>query len=81
MNKIDSLLRNNQKSVKTLHGVFCPASKFEAKANVIVITKAANTLCMVTSIPLKNIEEEQKTDLATVEKISKIIKFLRNIED
>jgi hypothetical protein len=36
---------------------------------------------MVTSIPLKNIEEEQKTDAATVEQISKIIRFLWNIED
>ncbi|MGO8805899.1 MAG: hypothetical protein ACLQO7_04755 [Candidatus Bathyarchaeia archaeon] len=38
-------------------------------------------LFMVTSIPLKNIEEEQKTDQATVEQISKIIRFLWNIED
>ena len=37
---------------------------------------------MVNSIPLKNIEEEeQKVDYATVEQISKIMRFLRNIED
>jgi hypothetical protein len=36
---------------------------------------------MATSIPLKNIEEEHKTDRARVEQISKIIRFLRNIED
>jgi hypothetical protein len=36
---------------------------------------------MATSIPLKNIEEEQKTDGAIVEQISKIIRFLWNIED
>jgi hypothetical protein len=36
---------------------------------------------MVTAIPLKNIEEEQKVDRATVEQIAKIIRFLRNIED
>jgi hypothetical protein len=36
---------------------------------------------MVTAIPLKNIEEEQKADRSTVEKIAKIIQFLRNIED
>jgi len=36
---------------------------------------------MVIAIPLKNIEEEQKVDRATVEQISKIMRFLRNIED
>jgi len=36
---------------------------------------------MVTNIPLKNIEEEQKTDRVKVEQISKIIRFLWNIED
>ena len=37
---------------------------------------------MVNSIPLKNIEEEeQKVDHSTVEQISKIMRFLRNIED
>jgi hypothetical protein len=36
---------------------------------------------MVTSIPLKNIEEEHKADQETVEQISKIIRFLWNIED
>jgi len=36
---------------------------------------------MATSIPLKNIEEEQKFDRATVDQIAKIIRFLRNIED
>lgn len=36
---------------------------------------------MATSIPLKNMEEEQKFDSATVDQIAKIIRFLRNIED
>lgn len=36
---------------------------------------------MVTAIPLKDIEEEQKADRETVEQISKIIRFLWNIED
>ena len=56
-------------------------SKFEVSANIIVITKAAISMFMVTSIPLKNIEEEQKADRETVEQISKIIRFLWNIED
>lgn len=64
-----------------LRAGFGVASKFEVHANIIVITKAANILFMVTSIPLKNIEEEQKTDRATAEQISKIIRFLWNIED
>ena len=38
-------------------------------------------MVMANSIPLKNIEEEQKADRETVEQISKIIKFLWNIED
>jgi hypothetical protein len=36
---------------------------------------------MVTAIPLKNIEEEQKVDRATAAQIAKIMRFLRNIED
>jgi hypothetical protein len=36
---------------------------------------------MANAIPLKNIEEEQKTDRATVRQIGKIMRFLRNIED
>jgi hypothetical protein len=36
---------------------------------------------MANAIPLKNIEEEQKVDYATVEQIAKIMRFLRNIED
>jgi hypothetical protein len=36
---------------------------------------------MVTTIPLRNIEEEQKADRVKVEQISKIIRFLWNIED
>ena len=37
---------------------------------------------MVNYIPIKNIEEEeQKVDYATIEQISKIMRFLRNIED
>jgi hypothetical protein len=54
---------------------------FEVVANIIVITKAANTLLMANIIPLKNIEEEQKTDCYTVQKIAKIMQFLRNLED
>jgi len=49
--------------------------------NIIVITKAANTLYMPNIIPLKNIEEEQKTDRHTIQQIAKIMQFLRNIED
>ncbi len=36
---------------------------------------------MTHSIPLKNMEEEQKIDLYTVQQIAKIMQFLRNIED
>jgi len=36
---------------------------------------------MTNSIPLRNMEEDQKVDNATVEQISKIMRFLRNIED
>jgi hypothetical protein len=36
---------------------------------------------MGNTIPLKNIEEEQKVDYATLEQIAKIMRFLRNIED
>jgi hypothetical protein len=64
-----------------LSHTFPATSKFEVTANIIVITKATNTLHMVIAIPLKNIEEEQKVDRATAEQISKIIRFLRNIED
>jgi len=64
-----------------LSHTFPATSKFEVTANIIVITNATNTLPMVTAIPLKNIEEEQKVDRATVEQIAKIIRFLRNIED
>ena len=64
-----------------LRGVFHATSKFEVAANIIVITKAANSMFMGSSIPLKNIEEEQEADRETVEQISKIIRFLWNIED
>ena len=60
---------------------FPATSKFEVSANIIVITKATNTLYMANAIPLKNIEQEQKVDYATVEQIAKIMRFLRNIED
>jgi hypothetical protein len=60
---------------------FAATSKFEASANIIVITKAINTLVMATDISLINIEEEQKVDYATVKQIAKIMRFLRNIED
>jgi hypothetical protein len=70
------------KNVKMLSHCFPVTSNFEVPANIIVITKATNRLYMVNSIPLKNIEEEeQKVEHATVEQISKIMRFLRNIED
>lgn len=69
------------KSVKMLSRGFPATSKFEVSANIIVITKATNTLYMANAIPLKNIEQEQKVDYATVEQIAKIMRFLRNIED
>ena len=70
------------KNVKMLSHCFPATSNFEISANIIVITKATNKLYMVNSIPLKNIEEEeQKVDYATAEQISKIMRFLRNIED
>jgi hypothetical protein len=64
-----------------LSHTFPATSKFEVTANIIVITKAADRLHMVSAIPLKNIEEEQKVDRATAEQIAKIMQFLRNIED
>jgi len=36
---------------------------------------------MANTSPLKNIEEKQKVDHATVEQIAKIMSFLRNIEE
>ena len=60
---------------------FSVTSNFEVNTDIIVITKAAISMFMVSSIPLKNMEEEQKVDRETVEQISKIIKFLWNIED
>lgn len=69
------------KNVKTFSPDFHITSNFEASSNAIVITKAVNRLRMVSAIPLKNIEEEQKVDRVTAEQISKIIRFLRNIED
>ena len=62
-------------------GVFHATSKFEVAANIMVIAKAANSMFMGSSIPLRNIEEEEKADRETVEEISKIIRFLWNIED
>jgi len=56
-------------------------SNFEISANIIVITIAINILTMANAIPLKNIEEEQKVNYATLEQIERIMKFLRNIED
>jgi hypothetical protein len=49
--------------------------------NIIVITNVTNTLHMPNSIPIKNIDEEQKTDRCTLQQIAKIMHFLRNIED
>jgi hypothetical protein len=70
------------KNVKMLSHCFPATSNFEVPANRIVITKATNKFYMVNSISLKNIEEEEpKVDYATVEQISKIMRFLRNIED
>jgi hypothetical protein len=64
-----------------LGSAFATTSKFEVLVSIIVITKAVNTLRMVNAIPLKNIEEEQKIDRATVIQIAKIMEFLRDIED
>jgi hypothetical protein len=36
---------------------------------------------MVNAIALKNMEQEQEVDNATLEQIAKIMRFLRNIED
>jgi len=69
------------KNVKTLSHAFPTTSNFEVSANIIVITKATNTFAMANAIPLKNIEEEQTVDYATLEQIAKIMRFLRNIED
>ena len=70
------------KKVKTFSQRFASTSNFEISVNIIVITKATNTLPMANNITLKNIEEEeQKADYYTVEQIAKIMKFLRNIED
>ena len=55
------------------------SSKYQT--NIIVITKATNTLHMVIPISLINIEEEQNLDRATAKQLAKIIDFLLNIED
>lgn len=69
------------KNVKILSRGFPATSNFEVATDIIVITKAINTLPMVTTISLKNIEEETKVDYATIKQIAKIMRFLRNIED
>jgi hypothetical protein len=69
------------KNVKILSLCFPTTSNFEVSANIIVITKATNTLAMANAIPLKNIEEEQTVDYATLVQIARIMRFLRNIED
>jgi hypothetical protein len=56
------------------------ASKFEVAVYIIVIALAANALFMPSSIPLKNIEEEQKTDFRNAMEIARILRFLRDIE-
>jgi hypothetical protein len=61
--------------------VFLCTSKFEVSVNIIVITNVIYILSMPNSIPIKNIDEEQKTDLSTLQQIAKIMHFLRNIED
>ncbi len=68
-------------NVKMFREGFSPTSKFEVIVNIIVITNVTNTLYMPNSIPIKNIEEEQKTDRSTLQQIAKIMHFLRNIED
>ena len=72
---------NRHKNVKTIHGGLRVTSKFEVAAGIIVIAKAGNRMVMANSIPLRNIEDEEKSDRETVEQISKIIRFLWNIED
>jgi hypothetical protein len=74
-------LQKLHEDVKLSSNNFIVTSKFEVNANVIVITKVANTLHMPNVIPLKNIEEEQKTDRYTVQQIAKIMRFLRNMEE
>ena len=68
-------------NVKMFPRSFCPTSNFEVGFNIIVIAKAGNRVVMATSIQLRNIEEEQHIDRATVEQIARIIRFLKNIED
>jgi hypothetical protein len=60
---------------------FWSTSKFEVILSIIVITNVTNTLRMPNSIPIKNIDEEQKTDSSILQQIAKIMNFLRNIED
>ena len=54
------------KNVKILSRGFPATSNFEVSANIIVITKATNTLAMANAIPLKNIEEETNSRLRYV---------------
>ena len=68
-------------NVKMFSGGFWSTSKFEVSVNVIVITNVTNTLLMPNSIPIKNIDEEQKADISTLQQIARIMHFLRNIED
>jgi len=67
--------------VKKLNRSFPATSKFEVSANIIVNTKATITLCMANGVSLKNMEQEQEVDHATLEQIARIMRFLRNIED
>ena len=81
-NLASATFQKTHKNVKTPYINFPVTSNFEVSTSINVITKAANRSCMVNSIPLKNIEEDQqKVDYATVEQIVKIMRFLRNIED
>jgi hypothetical protein len=74
-------LQKLHEGVKLSSDNFIVTSKFEVNANVIVITKAANTLHMPNIIPLKNIEDEQEIDQYTIQQIAKIMQFLRNMEE
>ncbi len=64
-----------------LHVVFWVTSKFEVDANIIVITKAANSFFHGNLYSPQEHRRRTENDRATVEQISKIIRFLWNIED
>ena len=60
---------------------FFSTSNFEVSLNIIVITKATNTLTMQAKNVPSSIDEEQILDVETAKQLARVVQFLLNIED